>query len=124
MPYRLGDDLDDFCSRCRMLTNNSVEAMLGEEVVKVRCRTCNFSHDYKHGQVPENIKPRKTSKKAAFDAVLSSVMSGKGLAEKVEAGTDNTTRKPRKAATHHGLPTLSDRRQLVTSSTPGLEPKP
>ena len=94
-----------------MLTNNSVEAMVGDEVIKVRCRTCNFSHDYKHGQVPEKVKPRKTSKKAAFDAVLSSVMSGKNVAEKEEAGAEKAPRKPRKAATHHGLHTLSAARR-------------
>ena len=36
---RLGDIIDDYCSRCHRLTDHSVVAMLGEEVRKTRCRT-------------------------------------------------------------------------------------
>ena len=117
MPHRLGDIVDDYCSRCRMLTNNSVEAMVGEEVVKVRCRTCNFSHEFKNAQVPDKAKPRKTSKRAAFEAVLSSVIAGKSVAEEWPAdSTDQTqlpriAKKSRKEAAHHGLYTLSAARR-------------
>ena len=76
---RLGDIIDDYCSRCQMLTNNSVEAMMGDTVVKVHCRTCNFSHVYKQGKAPEGKKPRKTSKQSAYEQVLASVLAGKNL---------------------------------------------
>jgi hypothetical protein len=109
MPYRLGDIVDDYCSRCRMISNNSVQAMVGEEIVKVCCRTCNSSHDYKHGKLPEKAKPRKTSTKAAFDAVLASVMAGKNL-EAEASGTSaalQKTSRSRRPIAHHGLRTLS-----------------
>ena len=38
---RLGDYIDDHCSRCKRTTDHAVVAMEGEEVQKVRCRTCN-----------------------------------------------------------------------------------
>ena len=70
---RLGDIIDDFCPRCRMLTNYSIAAMVGEEVKKVVCRTCQHSHDYKHGKGTE----KKKAKQSAYEQVLASVLAGR-----------------------------------------------
>jgi hypothetical protein len=70
---RLGDIIDDYCPRCRLLTNHSVMALVGEEVKKVVCRTCNHTHDFKHGQGGE----KKKAKPSAYEQVLASVMAGK-----------------------------------------------
>lgn len=117
MSFRLGDVVDDYCSRCRMLTNNSVEAMLGEEIAKVRCRTCSYSHDYKGGQLPAKAVPRRTSQKAAFDAVLASVVAGKSMSppQAPEPDADEKPKRPRKQATHHGLMTLAAARSKKKS---------
>ena len=67
---RLGDDIDDYCSRCKLSTTHAVVSMLGEEVKKVRCRTCNYEHNYrrnKGGRTP-------LTKQEAFDKVLAKVM--------------------------------------------------
>ena len=72
---RLGDIIDDYCPRCRLLTNHSVMALVGDEVKKVICRTCNHTHDFKHGQGAEKKKPSK--KQSAYEQVLASVMAGK-----------------------------------------------
>src|SRR3990170_8185469 len=72
---RLGDIIDDFCPRCRMLTNHSVAAIVGEEVRKVVCRTCQNSHDFKHGKGTE----KKTPKQSAYEQVLASVLAGKSM---------------------------------------------
>ena len=66
---RLGDDIDDYCSRCKLSTTHSVVSMAGEEPQKVRCRTCNHDHNCrrnKGGRGP-------MSKKEAFDTVMASV---------------------------------------------------
>ena len=70
---RLGDILDDYCTRCRLLTNHSVVALVGESVKKVRCRTCNHEHDYRQGQGGT----KKTKKASAYEQVLASVLAGK-----------------------------------------------
>lgn len=74
---RLGDVIDDYCPRCRMLTNHSVAAIVEQEIRKVVCRTCQNSHDYKHGKGPE--KKRKTTKQSAYEQVLASVLAGKSM---------------------------------------------
>jgi len=67
---RLGDVIDDFCVKCRRLTNHSVVSMMNREPAKVRCRTCYNEHDYRHEEAP----PKKdTKKEALFKEVLSSI---------------------------------------------------
>jgi hypothetical protein len=60
---RLGDIIDDFCIKCKRLTNHQVVSMLGPEPAKVRCRTCYSDHDYRHEQAPP---PKVDARKAAL----------------------------------------------------------
>ncbi len=62
---RLGDIVDDYCPRCRLLTNHSVVAMQDGAIRKVRCRTCHNDHDYRHARVAA-----RKQKPSAFEEVL------------------------------------------------------
>jgi hypothetical protein len=69
--YRLGDDIDDFCVRCKRLTNHLVVSVMYSEPAKVRCRTCHSDHDFRHEQAPP---PKVDLRKAAlFNEVLKKV---------------------------------------------------
>jgi len=69
--YRLGDVIDDYCTRCKRIMNHAIVSVLNEEPAKVRCRTCHSDHDYRHEQAPA---PRVDSRKAAlFNDVLAQV---------------------------------------------------
>jgi hypothetical protein len=61
---RLGDILDDYCTRERRLTNHAVVAMVGDEVKQTRCTTCDTEHEYKHAKVPR--QRRKADSPAAL----------------------------------------------------------
>jgi hypothetical protein len=65
---RLGDVIDDFCVKCRRLTNHSVVSLVDGKAAKVRCRTCYSDHDYRHEQAPPSKKDLK--KAALFAEVL------------------------------------------------------
>jgi hypothetical protein len=62
---RLGDDIDDYCVKCKRLTNHVIVALLDEEPAKLRCRSCYHEHPYLREKAP----PKKNSKKAAKKAV-------------------------------------------------------
>jgi hypothetical protein len=79
MAARLGDIIDDYCSRCRLLTNHSIAAIVGDEIKKVVCRTCQHSHDYKHGKGAEK---KRNPKESAYEQVLASVLAGKSMEAK------------------------------------------
>jgi|SRR5581483_9395882 len=68
---RLGDDIDDFCVRCKRIMNHAIVSVLNNEPAKVRCRTCHNDHDYRHEQAPP---PKVDARKAAlFNEVLKKV---------------------------------------------------
>ncbi len=66
---RLGDDIDDHCSRCKRSTDHSIVAMAGDEVLKTRCRTCGGEHKYRQNK----SRSKELTAKEAFDKVLASV---------------------------------------------------
>ena len=71
---RLGDTIDDHCSRCKRSMDHDIVAMVSEEVKRVRCRTCNSEHNYRG-----NRSGRKEMTAAeAFNRVLASVTSAQG----------------------------------------------
>src|SRR6266567_2848122 len=68
---RLGDDIDDFCVRCKRIMNHAIVSVLNGEPAKVRCRTCHSDHDFRHEQPPPpKVDPRKA---ALFNEVLKKV---------------------------------------------------
>lgn len=65
---RLGDVIDDYCIKCRRLTNHSIVSIVEGAAAKVRCRTCYNDHDYRNEIVPPTKKELK--KLALFNEVL------------------------------------------------------
>src|ERR1700691_3549217 len=63
MRSRLGDDIDDFCVKCKRVMNHLVVSLLNDEPAKVRCRTCHGDHDFRHEQAPP---PKVDARKAAL----------------------------------------------------------
>ncbi|HXN48143.1 MAG TPA: hypothetical protein VN893_15960 [Bryobacteraceae bacterium] len=85
--FRLGDDIDDFCVKCRRLTNHSIVSLMGTQPAKMRCRTCYHEHDFRNGEAP----PKKdTKKEALFKQVLATVDPSAVAIEAVEE-----TKKPK-----------------------------
>ena len=68
---RLGDTIDDFCVKCKRLTNHAIVSIVGDQAAKVRCRTCYHEHDYRHEQPPPSRKDLK--KQELFAQVLAGV---------------------------------------------------
>jgi len=66
--YRLGDLIDDYCLRCKLLLNHAIASLIDGQVVKVICQTCFTEHAYRHG---EGGKKAPTHPRATlFDQVL------------------------------------------------------
>ena len=68
---RLGDVIDDYCVRCRRITNHAIVSLVKSEPAKVRCRSCYNDHDYRHEKAPPSKKDLR--KQALFKEVLSSI---------------------------------------------------
>lgn len=71
---RLGDLVDDYCSRCKLVMNHGVMALDGEVILKVQCNTCLTDHPYRHGKAPRKKDPVKS----AYDELLSKLPGAGG----------------------------------------------
>ena len=69
---RLGDEIDDYCVKCRRLTNHSIVSMVEAKAAKVRCRACYSDHDFRNEQAPPS-KKELARQKDLFNAVLAGV---------------------------------------------------
>ena len=96
MRARLGDDIDDFCVKCKRVMNHAVVSLLNDEPAKVRCKTCHSDHDYRHEQPPPpKVDPRKA---ALFNQVLENVtVTGGGVAAEETAPATESEAEPAKA---------------------------
>lgn len=74
MPFRLGDDVDDFCPKCKRLTNHNIVSLMDDQPAKVRCRSCYHEQDFRNGVPPPS--KRDLAKAALFGQVLESIKPG------------------------------------------------
>ena len=93
MRSRLGDDIDDFCVKCKRVMNHLVVSLLNDEPAKVRCRTCHGDHDFRHEQAPP---PKIDARKAALiqqalekAAAAADGVVGDGIAEEFAISEDS-----------------------------------
>src|SRR5262245_32035803 len=99
---RLGDVIDDYCTRCRMIMNHGIVGMVGDDVAKVRCNTCQAEHAFKHGRIP---KRGRGETDRLFAEVLRGIRgepdaaaaSGAGDEAEAEAAEEEPEKKPRVA---------------------------
>jgi ribosomal protein L44E len=76
---RLGDYVDDYCTRCKRSTDHSIVSMMGEEVLRTRCRTCDNEHKYRANKGGK----KELSAKEAFDILMA--RAGAGQPQEPEA---------------------------------------
>ena len=72
---RLGDVIDDYCVKCRRITNHAIVSLLNGAAAKVRCRTCYSDHDYRKEIAPPT-KRELLKQKELFNAVLAGLAPG------------------------------------------------
>jgi hypothetical protein len=89
--FRLGDVIDDYCVKCRLLTNHSIVSLVNGEPAKMRCRTCYSDHDYRHEQIPPKKDPKKQE---LFKEVLSAIDPAAEPTEDSAEKTKARTKKP------------------------------
>jgi hypothetical protein len=98
---RLGDIIDDYCIKCRRLTNHAVVSIVEGEAAKVRCRSCYHDHTYLKEQIPPSKKDLK--KLELYNAVLA---GSAPAAEGVEA--DDAEAAPAAVATETAAEELEE----------------
>ena len=70
-PLRLGDIVDDYCTRERRVTNHVIVVLAEDVIRQTRCTTCDTEHPYKAAKEPRLRK--KPGPGSLYDQVLSNV---------------------------------------------------
>ncbi len=83
---RLGDVIDDYCIKCRRMTNHAIVSIVEGQAAKVRCRSCYHDHTYLHEQIPPSKKDLK--KAELFNAVLAA--GGQAPATEADGASENS----------------------------------
>lgn len=68
-----GDEAASYCTRCKLDLNHVIIAMVGEKIVKVKCKTCGSEHKFKgmtHTKRDKETK-RRVSPKSRPDTTKS-----------------------------------------------------
>lgn len=81
---RLGDDIDDFCIKCKRLSNHLIVSLVDGAAAKVRCRSCYSEHDYRREQAPPTKKELKKMQLAAEAAAAGNGSANPEPVEKPE----------------------------------------
>jgi len=91
---RLGDYIDDHCTRCKRTTDHSIAAMVGEEVQKVTCRICHTEHKFRHNESGK----KELTKEEAFNKLLANAKGQlEGSSVAAAPATPTKTKRTRKA---------------------------
>lgn len=72
---RPSSEIDAYCTKCRLVTNHRVVAMVGDVVKRVICLTCNGQHNFRPppGQkAPRSTGPRRVTKDKKRDRTVAS----------------------------------------------------
>ncbi|MGH7285830.1 MAG: hypothetical protein ACRELY_30290 [Polyangiaceae bacterium] len=56
-PPHAGGEIDSFCTKCRMVLNHRIIAMVGANAKRVECSTCGSHHNYR-ARAPGDVAPR------------------------------------------------------------------
>jgi len=70
-PLRLGDIVDDYCTRERRVTNHVIVVLTEDVIRQTRCTTCDNEHAYRAAKEPRLRK--KPGAETLYDQVLSNV---------------------------------------------------
>ena len=78
---RLGDIIDDYCIKCRRMTNHAIVSLVEEQAAKVRCRSCYHDHTYLHEQIPPSKKDLKKAELLASNGEAPAAAEGEEAGE-------------------------------------------
>lgn len=66
-PLRAGGEVDSWCTKCKLILNHRVIAMVGGTPARVECSTCGSHHNYR-ARAPGEKAPSTASSRASSGA--------------------------------------------------------
>ena len=73
-----GQEVDDQCTKCKLLLAHTIVAMDGTNIIKVECKTCHSVHKYR-GKKAKSTRAKAGTKKAIKVVPFEQLIAGKDL---------------------------------------------
>jgi len=85
-PLKAGGEVDSWCTKCKLVLNHRIIAMVGSNPVRVECSTCNSHHNFR-ARAPGDKAPA-TSARATGKATSAGPKSVRGPTKAQQAVLD------------------------------------
>lgn len=88
-----GDMIESQCTRCKALLNHTIIAMVGTQVVRVKCNTCGSEHNHRPVKeaktaAPKAAKPEKAAKAPRAKSTKAPAQSDESIWEELVSPLD------------------------------------
>ena len=77
-PLRAGGEVDSWCTKCKLVLNHRIIAMVGTTPVRVECSTCNSHHNFRARSPADKAPAAGGSSRAASGATSAGPRSTRG----------------------------------------------
>lgn len=81
----VGREVDAMCTRCKMVLNHVIVAMVAQSARRVKCLTCGSEHNYKNPEAKKTVSRKKSgeettsSRKSVKGADYTQLMKGRDI---------------------------------------------
>jgi uncharacterized Zn finger protein len=66
--YNAGQDIESYCTRCKLNRDHTIIAMDGADIIKVRCKNCGSTHKFKNPSDAPKVRLPRRKKLDSADA--------------------------------------------------------
>lgn len=68
--YTAGDNIASHCTKCKLVLDHVIVAMVEETIAKVKCKTCGSTHKYRSAEDAKKVRTTKRKEAAVKTEVL------------------------------------------------------
>jgi hypothetical protein len=90
---KAGGEIDSYCTKCRLVLNHRVIAMVGTRPVKVECSTCSSHHNYRPRAPGDKAEPTVRSRASGSSEPRAARVSSVAKAEAARVSREQTWEK-------------------------------
>lgn len=87
-PLKAGGEVDSWCTKCKLVLNHRIIAMVGPTPVRVECSTCNSHHNFRARAPGDKAPSTAGTKRVASGASSSGPRSARGPTKAQQAVLD------------------------------------
>lgn len=95
-PLKAGGEVDSWCTKCKLVLNHRIIAMVGSKPVRVECSTCGSHHNFRAhapGAAPAGTTTRERASGAGASTGVSRAARGPSKAEQERVSREQSWEK-------------------------------